>query len=163
MSGEMICEVCDGLGCSECCPDLNLGRPDPHTLAVAAADENGTVVVKVWCAECSATRTPVAVVRRSSAGLVFVGAGPPLGGDRDGLVGLYRLRWRRRLEIPLIRSRIVVLLEHPDDPPEAWCSEHGRIEASKAELVATAGRHRLRRGPLNLRYPPTAQSGAGKV
>ena len=95
------------------------------------------------CSRCPDTAEPIALVRRSSAGLVFDGQGQgsvdPAAGLHESLSAL--LGRPVPFEAPL---RVVVLLERPPEPyvewpPRATCATHGVDVFEASQLVEAAG------------------------
>lgn len=122
-----------------------------------AANEAAPVAVVVWCETCG-SRTKLGEVRRSSAGLVFDAILPgAIGwqpGQREALLKGFRDRGAKRLPIPVAVGRCNLLLEDVDDEdagetPAVECRGH-RIELSRADLIAAAGRQTHITKPANI-------------
>lgn len=114
---------------------------DAAARARAAAAEQGAVVVRVRCSRCRLDDPPIAVVRRSSAGLVFDGHQAASAAEDELSASLQALLGG---PVPFAADpRVVVLLEEPpgtdtDWPPRAGCSRHGIELYDADQLVETA-------------------------
>jgi hypothetical protein len=119
--------------------------------ALAAANEpNRRVVAQVWCAGCKEAESPLAEVRRSSAGLIWdtiehvSDDGVRL--DRERKRGARSSGWRH--EEARVVGRTVVLLDRPNEqrdqyPLRVMCPHgHGAEQIDAVDL-----RRRIRRSP----------------
>lgn len=120
----------------------------------AAAAEGGRLLVQVWCGACGDGASPVAEVRYSSEGLVFVGVGQvEMGqGEERSLRKGFRERLGHRVPF-LARGRVEILLNERvgDWPPRTDCAQHGRYEIDADTLIRAARSARRRPAKVILR------------
>ncbi len=118
--------------------------------AIEALSERGTIVARVFCAQCPTGKGEVlASVRRSSRGLVYDATLPGdvhHGSGSDEMLR-HRIDAARRAgtDVPVIGAAgsCIVLIEIADpdqDPPQAECPRHGPERIAAAELIQAARR-----------------------
>lgn len=112
--------------------------------ALAAAKEEGRILLRVLCGECGSgkKRAPLALVRSSTKGPVFDAALPDSVHLPDDLArgALAQARAAGMARAFVMRECSRYLLhgtaDHRLAPPEVKCSTHGRFSVPPADLLA---------------------------